>query len=97
MNKTDNKEYIYYWYHCGLVTPRYREIINGAAVTHDWETFRKYVEANKNKGDFPDTISVHDDESNYKDEDDYIEHGIWVIPLNEENFKLITWAECEWG
>ena len=34
MNETE-KEYIYYWYHCGLVTFEDRDIINGAAATHD--------------------------------------------------------------
>ena len=96
MNKTE-KEYNYYWYHHMAISFEDREIINGAAVTHDWETFNHYLNMYKDKCGFPDVISVHDDEENYKDEDDYIDHGIWDIPLNEENFKLITWAECECG
>lgn len=94
---TSEKEYIYYWYHHMAISFEDRDIINDAAANHDWETFSYYLNRYKDKCTFPDTISVHDDEDNYEDEDDYIENGISEIPLNEENFQLIDWAECECG
>ena len=85
MNKTE-KEYVYYWYHHMAISNEDKEIINGAAVTNDWETFNHYLNMYKSKCTFPDHIVVFDENDDISD-----------IPLNKENFKLITYAECECG
>ena len=105
---TSEKEYCYYWYHHMAIPSEECQKIDKIILDHDWEAFMKYFKEYNNryytyKGKkhkltyFPDVISVHDDEDNYENDDDYIENGITDIPLNEENFKLITFAEHECG
>ena len=99
----NEKEYSYYWYHHMAFTSEECQKIDKIILDHDWNAFMEYYKKYDDryyeyKGDrykicyFPDTIDCFDDSLDEDDENYYTE-----IPLNEENFKLITFAEHECG
>lgn len=85
--------YNYYWYHHMAIDYKMRDKINKAIMNHDWEAFKYYKKKYGRGCLFPNTIYPCVEMEDEVVEDIYPD----FLPLNKNNFNLITHSECECG